>query len=292
MVDILHSVLTGTDLHEPKGITGANLGEVYVADGNGSGSWQAQITLALPPKFISGFTIENATVDTTNDITLLAGSCRDSGDTEDIKLTSSLTKRLDAAWAAGTNQGGLDAGSVTNTTYHMFVIKNTTTGVVDALFSTSVSSPTMPTGYDKKRRVASFKRGGGANQAISTVETGGGGIEVLTTPDDDTSSVSTSPSLHTLTAIPSGLKLDSIISGIFTATANGVHLLISPPDIADTAPSSSICTTVYSETAATDVVPGSFQLRVRTDTSGRIRVRADGTGNIFTNTQGWVDWRR
>lgn len=39
MANIVHSVLTGTEIHEPKGVAGASLGEVYVADGNGSGNW-------------------------------------------------------------------------------------------------------------------------------------------------------------------------------------------------------------------------------------------------------------
>jgi hypothetical protein len=34
-----HKDLTGTDLHEPKGIESASSGEVYVADGAGSGGW-------------------------------------------------------------------------------------------------------------------------------------------------------------------------------------------------------------------------------------------------------------
>ena len=34
-----HSELTGTDLHEPKGVASATSGQVYVADGEGSGSW-------------------------------------------------------------------------------------------------------------------------------------------------------------------------------------------------------------------------------------------------------------
>jgi hypothetical protein len=34
-----HALLTGSELHEPKGIETASLGEVYVADGSGSGSW-------------------------------------------------------------------------------------------------------------------------------------------------------------------------------------------------------------------------------------------------------------
>lgn len=38
----LHKDLTGADLHEPKGITGAASGNVYVADGLGSGAWASQ----------------------------------------------------------------------------------------------------------------------------------------------------------------------------------------------------------------------------------------------------------
>lgn len=40
MPTIEHSVLTTTELHEPKGIAAASADEVYVADGAASGSWQ------------------------------------------------------------------------------------------------------------------------------------------------------------------------------------------------------------------------------------------------------------
>lgn len=39
MPDVAHSSLTGSDLHEPKGVASANANEVYVADGSTSGSW-------------------------------------------------------------------------------------------------------------------------------------------------------------------------------------------------------------------------------------------------------------
>lgn len=39
MADVEHSLLTGSDLHEPKGIAAASANRVYVADGAGSGSW-------------------------------------------------------------------------------------------------------------------------------------------------------------------------------------------------------------------------------------------------------------
>ena len=42
MANVNHSTLTDPYLHEPKGIASANAGEVYVANGSGSGSWDPQ----------------------------------------------------------------------------------------------------------------------------------------------------------------------------------------------------------------------------------------------------------
>ena len=39
MAVIEHSALTTSELHEPKGVASATSGEVYVADGSGSGTW-------------------------------------------------------------------------------------------------------------------------------------------------------------------------------------------------------------------------------------------------------------
>lgn len=41
----LHKDLTGANLHEPKGVSAASSGQVYAADGAGSGAWT---TLAIP----------------------------------------------------------------------------------------------------------------------------------------------------------------------------------------------------------------------------------------------------
>ena len=41
MPTVLHSSLTGSDSHEPKGVSGANANEVYIANGAGSGTWAA-----------------------------------------------------------------------------------------------------------------------------------------------------------------------------------------------------------------------------------------------------------
>jgi hypothetical protein len=91
--------------------------------------------------------------DTDHDLTL--GAARiwvSDGTTERLIDFASLTKRIDASWAAGTNQGGLDTGTVANSTwYYLWAIYNPTTLVADYLISASASSPTMPSGYTFKR---------------------------------------------------------------------------------------------------------------------------------------------
>lgn len=49
----LHKDLTGADLHEPKGVSTASSGQVYVADGSGSGSWT---TLVYPSVLLPAMT--------------------------------------------------------------------------------------------------------------------------------------------------------------------------------------------------------------------------------------------
>jgi len=44
----LHSALTDPELHEPKGVSSATAGKIYLSNGSGSGSW------VVPPYTISG----------------------------------------------------------------------------------------------------------------------------------------------------------------------------------------------------------------------------------------------
>lgn len=39
MTNKAHSTLTGSDLHEPKGVSSATAGQVYISNGSGSGTW-------------------------------------------------------------------------------------------------------------------------------------------------------------------------------------------------------------------------------------------------------------
>jgi microcystin-dependent protein len=49
-----HRDLSGSDIHEPKGIEDAADGQIYVADGSGSGAWES-FSLAIPVGMISDY---------------------------------------------------------------------------------------------------------------------------------------------------------------------------------------------------------------------------------------------
>ena len=71
-----------------------------------------------------------------------------------MELATSLTKELDGAWVAGDAAGFLDTGVVAiSSTYYIFIIHDPTTGTTDAIASLSRTSPTLPSGYTKKRLV-------------------------------------------------------------------------------------------------------------------------------------------
>lgn len=53
MADIQHSAITDPNIHEPKGITTALNGQMYVADGGGSGNWKFTSGHAYGELFIS-----------------------------------------------------------------------------------------------------------------------------------------------------------------------------------------------------------------------------------------------
>lgn len=108
-------------------------------------------------------TIANNATDANNDIDFSAGNFQFSDGSRQAVI-SAMTKRLDASWTAGTNQGGLDTGSKANSTwYHCYAIYNPTSDVSDAIFSTNATTPSLPAGYTKYKRVGSIKTNASGN---------------------------------------------------------------------------------------------------------------------------------
>lgn len=101
-------------------------------------------------------TIANNSTDANNDIDFSGGNFVFS-DFSGQAYVSAMTKRLDANWTAGTNQGGLDTGTKANSTwYYCYTIYNPTTQASDFLFSASATSPTLPSGFTKLKYIGSI----------------------------------------------------------------------------------------------------------------------------------------
>lgn len=115
-----------------------------------------------------GLSLSTNATDAANDVDIAAGAAgSDSSPFYLLQLSSTLTKRIDAAWAVGNDQGGLDTGSVTNATYYIWLIQRSDTLVTDVLFSLSSTAPTMPTNYDRKRLLGYLVRAAATNSPLS-----------------------------------------------------------------------------------------------------------------------------
>jgi hypothetical protein len=118
-------------------------------------------------------TIANNATDANNDIDFSAGNFNFSDGSGQVLVLAVMTKRLDATWSAGTNQGGLLNGTAVpkaiNSTYHCYKIYNPTTGTEDSAFLLGIlgtaPDPTsaLPSGYTKFKLIGSIRTDGSGN---------------------------------------------------------------------------------------------------------------------------------
>lgn len=247
-------------------------------------------TITFPLSVVDGLTLSNNVTDANNDIDIATGKAVDSGGTDNMALASALTKRLDANWVVGTNQGGLDTGSkLTSTWYHVFLIKRTDTGVVDVLFSSSFASPTMPTNYTKKRRVGAVKTDSSGN-IIPFLQYGDEFLWKSPPALDVDTTISTTRSNHTLASVPSGLSLRVMVNVLIRHATNVALAYISNPDFTDLAPSSTA--TPLSTLTGNGGYNDMETFTVRVNSSQQISARADQASVTFrVAVLGWIDPR-
>ena len=244
---------------------------------------------------ISGLTLSNNATDTVNDIDIASGVARDSTDAHNLVLTSTLTKRLDASWVVGTNQGGLDTGTIANNTYHIHLIRRSDTGVVDALFSLSATSPTMPTSYDQRRRIGSITRESGS--IVQFVQTGNYFARKSPALDVNATNPGTSAVTRTL-SVPTGIRLLARVNVLLDigAADGAAGVLLSDLSVTDNAPSltaAPLCTIVAPGGSGTQRYAAG-QVDIHTNTSGQIRSRLSASGAatvLRIATLGWFDAR-
>ncbi len=240
----------------------------------------------LPMGWLSGLAMTNA-ADTDHDITIAAGKCRDSTDAVDMVLASALTKQGDAAWAVGTNAGAMDTGSLPSAgTIHVWLIKRSDTGVVDALFSISATAPTMPANYDYKRLVGSYRTVVTTGHIINGDWFGTGVLRtfMFDTPILDVNNAT--PGTNAVTAAlstPGGIAVEAIFN-VFC----GVAVYVSALCNADMAPSITVAPLATAGQAVDESYGNSHNIAwVFTDTSSQIRYRIFKDLAFRIATLGW-----
>lgn len=259
----------------------------------GDGSWVSV------PNAIGGMQLSNNAGDATNDIDISAGA-RFSDDADfsqrlHMNLAALITKRIDANWAVGTNQGGLDTGVVANGVYHMWAIMRVDVFpfVVDALFSLSATAPTMPANYTKKWRIGPVLREAGV--LVPFVQKRAYFRRKASPAAYDSGANPGAAAITaTLPGMPTGISIDALFNWQIDSGGSNVIVLWSDLAANDEAPvqGASPLGQGYVELSAGAIVRTMGDIRIRMNTSAQVRLRlsasAAGT-RVFANPYGWVD---
>src|SRR5450631_2313526 len=109
------------------------------------------MSLGVVPNYLTGLTLSAA--GGTGTFGVAGGTAADSTNLTMMTLPLAVTKTT-AAWAQGSGAGSLDTGSIAASTwYHAHEIYNPASGLVDVVTSLSATSPTLPTGFTRFRRI-------------------------------------------------------------------------------------------------------------------------------------------
>lgn len=256
--------------------------------------------------------------DAANDLTFSAGVARDAANTGNILASSSLTKRLDAAWEAGTGNGGRagNAAAWANAEaddWHCFLIGQSADEtafdiIVDDDAAGANIAAAVPAAWDLRRRVFSFRSGSsGELPAFFARELAGGGLEVLLSvpelevdftwpegPDDG-------EHFATLELVPGGIQVNALIHAVLSDPSAEAHsaMLLTALEQNNTAAQSQLSSdglgqlSLYGEDAGTET-RGSIRMPIRTSTARSFRYRASNSTASHTFqvvTEGWIDER-
>ena len=241
--------------------------------------------------YIYGLTMSNA-ADAANDITVAAGETTDESFTDIMVLAAPITKQLDAAWAVGTNAGGINTGAEANSTwYEVHLIKRVDTGVVDVMFTTTANRATLPANYTLQRRIGWIRNdSGGSILAFTQV----GDHITLTTQVNDASVTATASAAQITMTVPPNAIGRFRTTTIGNTNVNGGMLVVFSEIVEGNvtpADTTGIGTIAYIDLVSSQA--GHFDLRV--NSSSQIEhdsANSTGSPTFDISTYGWIDDRR
>jgi hypothetical protein len=240
----------------------------------------------LVPNYISGLTMSTAGSSAT--MSIAAGVANDSTNTTLMNLSSAISKTT-SSWAVGSGNGGLDTGAIaTSTWYHFYEIERVDTGVVDVVFSTNATTPTLPTSYTLYRRIGSGKTDG-SSQWTKFTQTGD--TFIWAAPVTDVSGIATTTSrANKVLSVPTGVVVAALFRVAVNANSASFAMIITSLLENDQAPVRYTLGDLGSGGGAGFGAAGSFERL--TDTSAQVGVRSDTASDTYSiSTFGWKDSR-
>ena len=279
--DVIYGGVDGAPTRLARGAAG----QVLTMNSGATAPEWGTVAIGLPLNYLSGLTIAHA-ADTEHDITVAVGEARDATDAADMVLASAITKRFDAEWAVGSTNGGFAAGETlpASGTIHVWLIKRADTGVVDVMannHATSALAPSLPAGYDYKRRIFSLRTD--ASNNILNGNQWGAGLNrtfMYDTPILDLSAAPGDTNAHTLAiSVPSGVNMLAFLNNTAASTT---IVYISWLDNTDLAASSTAAPLGSTQSFANNVM-------VLTNTSAQIRYRMSSNQTLYIANLGWED---
>jgi len=266
---------------------------------NGAGGFviisQTSGGLLVPRDYLAGLTLSNDSGNPNTVLDISQGVAVDDTQALAMTLTVAGYGKSTAAWAFGSGNGALDTGTIAaNTWYHVFLIGQAN-GTVDALFSTSVSAPTMPNGFTFKRRLGSVKTNASA-QLIPFTQFGDYFWWNSPTNDDISTVLTGATPINGTVNCPPGVQvLANWQAAAFNSSSNtSGNVRIYNPSFTDFVPTSTTGgpTLGFTDNAsATTIVRLQASGWTLTNTSQQLRFESDATCSFALRVIGWLDTR-
>ena len=236
--------------------------------------------------YISGLEISNG-IDTDHDIDITAGQATTDDNSKYLTLPSTFTKQIDASFSKGTDQGGLDTGTVANDTFYYFwLIEQDSTGDTDILISASPTSPTMPSGWTAKAFTGdAVLTDGSAN--ILPFRLKGNDIKYKQKIQEIAATPANTTKINQTTKVPPEYLGNYSVSRVYGSAVT--YTVINEVGDTDVAASASNFDLRTSTTGSTTVKAKQLQ----TDSSSQISYRTDtAAGTLYIFTEGFINSKR
>jgi hypothetical protein len=254
------------------------------------------LPLILPRGYIDGCTLANG-ADTTNDITIAAGVCRDSTNAVNITVAAMTTgKQLDANWAPGDAAGMRNSAvGIANTTYHIYAVAKAD-GTQDIYAHTSTTVATVLTAlqaesggssYVYARLIGSIVRVGAT--LLQFDQTGDKCLLKTYVADINNTADHTTAVTAALASVPTGIKMDALVTVGAAGSGAAQGTLVTPTAVTDQAPSDAGLPGLTVTSTASVGQYLFMQVAIQVDTSAQVRYRSTNAAvDTLIITRGWI----